>query len=339
MPSNNGHSRENRQMGRSIGRAERAARTRELPNPDDTGAADEVDVTVGAPDGGEGTVELPNAPRRRRRREESESVGLLVTPEPRHALEALVLHDDAKADLLDGLRTLEMRAEMERVWGLSAIQPMQGRCILNFYGPPGTGKTRAALAVALRLNKRLLQVDYSEVISKYLGDTAKHIRKAFREAREHDAVLFLDEADALMSRRVDMGESCATSINQNRNTLMQELDRFDGVVITTTNLFANYDPAILRRITRHIEFAKPNRDMRRKLFAAHLPNPERVLADLDVVARESVGLCGGDILNVCLNAIFAGSRGPDPELWAVTEELLLAEVRKAKRAKRANEGR
>ena len=93
------------------------------------------------------------------------------------------------------------------------------------------------------------------------------------------AALFFDEADSLLSRRVPAGESCSTSINQNRNTLMQELDRFDGVVIVTTNLFENYDPALLRRIQRHIKFRLPDASMRRELFALHLPNSERVRAD------------------------------------------------------------
>ena len=75
-----------------------------------------------------------------------------------------------------------------------------------------------------------------------------------------------------------------TSINQNRNTLMQELDRFDGVVIVTTNLFENYDPALLRRIARHIKFRLPNASMRRELFTLHLPNPERVRADYAILA-------------------------------------------------------
>ena len=95
--------------------------------------------------------------------------------------------------------------------------------------------------MALKLGQPLYQVDYSAVISKYLGDTAKHISRAFKRATHHGAALFLDEADSLLSKRVSLDESCATSINQNRNCLMQELDRFEGVVIMTTNLFGNYD--------------------------------------------------------------------------------------------------
>jgi SpoVK/Ycf46/Vps4 family AAA+-type ATPase len=220
-------------------------------------------------------------PRRRRRDEEEPlpDVGSLVQPEPRHDLDKMILHPEVKTDIHAGLRALEIRADLDRIWNLSSIQPQQGRCILNFYGPPGTGKTRAALGIALRLSKPLYQVDYSAVISKYLGDTAKHIKAAFQAAHDQNSVLFFDEADSLLSKRVSTGESCSTSINQNRNCLMQDLDRFDGVVIVTTNLFKNYDPAL----QRHIKFRIPYASMRRELFALHLPNPERVRADYAVL--------------------------------------------------------
>jgi hypothetical protein len=192
-------------------------------------------------------------PRRRNReaqQEDEPEVGVLVQPGPRHELGGLILHRGVKQQIFDGLRAIQIRDQLEEVWSISRLQPQQGRCILNFYGPPGTGKTRAAQGVAHRLGQPLYQVDYSAVISKYLGDTAKHIKLAFERATHHGAVLFLDEADSLLSKRVSLDESCATSINQNRNTLMQELDRFEGVVVMTTNLFGNYDDALLRRVPR-----------------------------------------------------------------------------------------
>jgi len=261
-------------------------------------------------------------------------VGVLVQPLARHDLDALVLHPEARSDIIAGIRAVERRADLERVWNISAVQPMEGRCILNFYGGPGTGKTRAALGIALRLGRPMYQIDYSAVISKYLGNTAKHIAHAFARAAELGAVLFFDEADSLLSRRVDMNESCATSINQNRNVLMQCLDRFDGTVIMTTNLFGNYDPALLRRIAHHIEFRLPDRAMRNRLFELHLPNRERVSADLGVLAGATKGLSGGDILNVCVNAIFAGSTADDPAEWMITQAVLLAEIAKVREAKR-----
>ena len=302
-----------------------------------TRTAPEIELPLDA-----ATADDHRNPRRRRRdRDEEEpppDVGHLVQPEPRHDLDKMILHPEVKTDIHAGLRALEIRADLDRIWNLSSIQPQQGRCILNFYGPPGTGKTRAALGLALRLGKPLYQVDYSAVISKYLGDTAKHIKAAFAAARDHGAVLFFDEADSLLSKRVSTGESCSTSINQNRNCLMQEVDRFDGVVIVTTNLFENYDPALLRRIQRHIKFRIPDTSMRRELFVLHLPNPDRVQADYAVLAELSKGLSGGDILNVCVNAIHAGSTDADPAKWRVTQAMLEREIAKANKAKAEHSG-
>ena len=286
-------------------------------------------------------VEDHRNPRRRGRRSDGSQapeVGILVDTEPRHALDRLVLQPSVIADIEAALRLIEIREQLEAVWKLHEIQPQRGRCIVNFYGPPGTGKTRAALGIARRLGKPLYQVDYSAIVSKYLGDTAKHIALAFKQAAEADAVLFFDEADSLLSRRVAIGESCSTSINQNRNCLMQELDRFGGVVVMTTNLFGNYDEAILRRIARHIEFALPNVEMRERLFRAHLPNAELVPSDLRQAAIKARGFSGGDILNACLNAMLAASADPIPDNWQLSEAALLAEIAKIQSGKAAHSG-
>ena len=286
-------------------------------------------------------VEDHRNPRRRGRRSDGNQapeVGILVDTEPRHALDRLVLQPSVISDIEAALRLIEIREQLEAVWKLHEIQPQRGRCIVNFYGPPGTGKTRAALGIARRLGKPLYQVDYSAIVSKYLGDTAKHIALAFRQAAEADAVLFFDEADSLLSRRVAIGESCSTSINQNRNCLMQELDRFGGVVVMTTNLFGNYDEAILRRIARHIEFALPNVEMRERLFRAHLPNAELVPSDLRQAAIKARGFSGGDILNACLNAMPAASADPIPDNWQLSEAALLAEIAKIQSGKAAHSG-
>ena len=286
-------------------------------------------------------VEDHRNPRRRGRRSDGNQapeVGILVDTEPRHALDRLVLQPSVVADIEAALRLIEIREQLEAVWKLHEIQPQRGRCIVNFYGPPGTGKTRAALGIARRLGKPLYQVDYSAIVSKYLGDTAKHIALAFKQAAEADAVLFFDEADSLLSRRVAIGESCSTSINQNRNCLMQELDRFGGVVVMTTNLFGNYDEAILRRIARHIEFALPNVEMRERLFRAHLPNADLVPSDLRQAAIKARGFSGGDILNACLNAMLAASADPIPDNWQLSEAALLAEIAKIQSGKSAHSG-
>ena len=116
------------------------------------------------------------------------------------------------------------------------------------------------------------------------------------------------------------------------------MDRFEGVVVMTTNLFGNYDDALLRRVQRHIQFRLPDASMRRELFALHFPNPERVRADYAVLAELSKGLSGGDILNILLNAIYAGSTDANPERWEVSQAMIEAEIKKARKAKAEHSG-
>lgn len=285
---------------------------------------------------GEAEQEAHRNPRRGRRTGAASEVGTLESPDDRHDLDRMILSNEIRQSVEIALHRFLVADQLEAVWGLSRIEPNAGRCVLNFSGPPGTGKTMTASAIARRLNRPLFRVDYSAVVSKFLGDTAKHIVRAFDEAAAEGAVLFLDEADSLVSKRVPAGESCSSSINQNRNTLMAELDRFNGVVVLTTNLFQNYDPAMLRRITRHVEFQLPDWQQREALFRLHLPSGDRVAADLQTLAMVSRGLSGGDIRNVCLNAIYAASMDPDPARWVVRDAHLRTEIVAVQDTKRAH---
>ena len=96
--------------------------------------------------------------------------------------------------------------------------------------------------------------------------------------------------------------------------------------------------ALFRRIQRHIKFRVPDASMRRELFALHLPNPDRVQADYAVLSEQSRGLSGGDILNVCVNAIHAGSADADTSKWRVTQEMLEREIAKVRKAKAEHAG-
>jgi len=115
---------------------------------------------------------------------------------------------------------------------------------------------------------------------------------------------------------------------------------FDGLPgwLDGLDLFENYDPALLRRIQRHIHSHFPNASMRRELFSLHLSNPDRVTADYAILAALSRGLSGGDILNVCVNAIYAGSTDADPERWVVTQKMMESEIAKARKAKAEHSG-
>lgn len=267
-----------------------------------------------------------------------QEVGFLVEPDHRHELENMVLYPETRQQLQIGLNRVLRRAELEEAWQLSRIEPRANRCVLNLHGPPGTGKTMSAYAVAKRFNKKVYQVDYSQIISKWVGETAKQIAAAFESARRHDAILLFDEADSLMSKRIDMSgeaQSWATSINQNRNVFMQELDRHDGVVLMSTNKFCNFDEAFLRRVACHIPYRLPNRAMRVKLFKLHLPENNRVRVDnWDAIGRGSKNFSGGDILNVVVNAINRASLADDPAAWFLTTDDLMAEITRVAEAKK-----
>jgi SpoVK/Ycf46/Vps4 family AAA+-type ATPase len=275
--------------------------------------------------------------------QDAENVSDLVTvidPDHRHDLKRMILYPDCRDEINIGINRITRASEMETIWLLSQIEPKANRCILNFYGPPGTGKTLAAVAVAKILEKKLMKVDYAEIISKYTGDTAKHIKQVFKIAREAGAALMFDEADALLSKRLSFNEasdgSGITSINQNRNVLLNQVDEFNGVVIMCTNFFSNYDEAFLRRIARHVEFKLPNVEMRKALFKLHLPKLDKVVmseTEWDDVANKSKDFSGGDICNVVINAITRASMPAKVKDWELNAEDLLAEIDSIKTAK------
>jgi SpoVK/Ycf46/Vps4 family AAA+-type ATPase len=223
---------------------------------------------------------------------------------------------------------------------LKSLGENLSRNVLNFYGPPGTGKTLSATAVAQQLNKPLLQVDYSQVESKWVGETEKNIQAMFQSATELGSVILLDEADSLVSKRAEGGSHQANFMNLARNVFMQELDKFQGVVILTTNLFANYDEALLRRVSQHIEFTLPDTNQRQLLFRQHIP-PAVPLKDVDFyeLARQSQTLSGGDIKVVCVEAMtMAVMNAPSLQEAALSMSELVNEINKVKAAKQIHSG-
>lgn len=156
-------------------------------------------------------------------------------------------------------------------WGLGRVIKNHNLSV-NFYGASGTGKTMVAHAIAFALNKQLLVVDYAEVESKYVGETSKNLVSLFRYAKDNDAIILFDEADAMLSKRVTMMNNATdVSVNQTRNVLLKLLDEYSGVIIFTTNFLQNYDAAFMRRIYTHIRFEMPEIEQRIMLWNYYLP--------------------------------------------------------------------
>lgn len=202
-------------------------------------------------------------------------------------------------------------------WGLGERHSTGLGLAFNFAGPPGTGKTICAEAIAHSLGRPLLVVRYAELESMWMGETAKNVAAIFRTAREEQAVLLFDEADAIAARRSTSVDSGAQrESNSVVNVLLQELERYTGVVIFATNLAANFDPAFERRIRTHVLFELPGETERARIWKAQL-HPSRTPLGSDVdfnVLAQQYEVSGGDIQNAVLKAALAAAAEPIPDL-------------------------
>jgi len=171
-----------------------------------------------------------------------------------------------------------------------------------FTGPSGTGKTLAARVLAASLGMDLHGVDLSTVVDKYLGETEKNLTTVFDRAAQLDAILLLDEGDALLARRTDVGTSNDRYANLQTNHLLQRLEGHDGIVIVTTNAGERIDAAFQRRIDVVVEFRPPDAAQRWDLWQRHLPEPREVDATALADIAYRCELTGGQIRNAVLHA-------------------------------------
>ena len=201
-------------------------------------------------------------------------------------------------------------------WGLGERHPSGLALAFNFAGPSGTGKTICAEAIAHSLGRRLLLVRYAELESLWLGETPKNVAAIFRTAREENAVLLFDEADAIASRRSTMVEhGFQRESNAVVSVLLQELEWYNGVVIFATNLAANFDPAFERRIRTHVLFEMPGADEREAIWRVQMhPTRTPLASDVDFrTLAERYEVSGGDIRNAVLKAALAAAAEPGPD--------------------------
>lgn len=222
---------------------------------------------------------------------------------PDYSFERLIVADSLRSDLLSAVRIFEVAELVFGTWGLRVIEP-HPRSALNFFGPPGTGKTMAAHAIAHHLNRSILCASYAEIESKFHGEGPKNVKALFLAAEASHCVLFIDEADSLLSRRLtNVTQGSEQAINSMRSQLLICLEGFSGIVIFATNLVENYDPAFETRV-RHVRFELPDLASRNAIWRAHLP-PELPLAadvSVDELAESFHGLCGRDIKNSVIDA-------------------------------------
>lgn len=178
--------------------------------------------------------------------------------------------------------------------------PLGFNCI--FYGPPGTGKTEGVLQIAKNTGRDVMKVDISETRSKWFGDSEKLIKKIFTNyqslaaSAENLPILLFNEADAILSKRMDISDSAiAQTMNTIQNILLEELENFEGIFIATTNLIDNLDPAFERRFLFKIQIDRPGEHARQEIWKSKLDflAPEQYL---ELVQRFK--FTGGEIENI-----------------------------------------
>jgi hypothetical protein len=195
------------------------------------------------------------------------------------------------------------RRTVYEAWGFGAVSSRGLGISALFAGTSGTGKTMAAEVLANALSLDLYRIDLSSVVSKYIGETEKNLRRVFEAAEDGGAILFFDEADALFGKRSEVKDSHDRYANIEINYLLQRMESYCGLAVLATNRKGDLDPAFLRRIRFVINFPFPDDALRAEIWRGIFP-PHTPVADLDVSKLARLSVAGGNIRNIALHAAF-----------------------------------
>ncbi len=217
--------------------------------------------------------------------------------------EDLVLPDKEQQTLHELIAHVKQRSRVYETWGFGSKSARGLGITALFSGASGTGKTTAAEVIAHELQLDLYRIDLSTIVSKYIGETEKNLRRIFDAAEAGGVVLLFDEADSLFGKRSEVKDSRDRYANLEVSYLLQRMESYRGLAILTTNLKASIDPAFLRRIRFVVPFSFPDQQQRTEIWRRVFPKdtPTENL-DFDKLAR--LGVAGGNIRNIAVNAAF-----------------------------------
>jgi len=194
-----------------------------------------------------------------------------VVVHPAATFDDLVVSGDVMSQLLEAAARLAHRETVLERWGFLAGRPGREGLRLLFHGPPGTGKTLSGEVLAGALGRDLLVVDLSRIVSKWVGETEKNLAAIFESAECTGSALLFDEADALFGRRTEVGDARDRYANLETAYLLSRIERFEGLVVLTTNLRQNLDGAFARRLDFIVGFDPPDARQRALLWRRLLP--------------------------------------------------------------------
>ncbi|MBN7137877.1 AAA family ATPase, partial [Lysobacter enzymogenes] len=246
-----------------------------------------------------------------------------LTPKARWS--DLVLNEESTGLLRQIAAQVRERHRVYQQWGYAERMNRGMGISALFAGESGTGKTMAAEVIANELRLDLFRIDLSGVVSKYIGETEKNLRKLFDAAEQGGAILFFDEADALFGKRSEVKDSHDRYANIEINYLLQRMEAFSGLAILATNMKGSLDTAFMRRLRFVVNFQFPGPGERKRLWRGALP-PGVPCEPLDYDRLARFNLSGGNIHSIALNAAFAaagdgGAVGMPRLLDAVRTEL------------------
>jgi SpoVK/Ycf46/Vps4 family AAA+-type ATPase len=239
--------------------------------------------------------------------------GLAAKIEPVHDWDQIVLPDETVGQLREMCQQVVQRRRVLDDWGFGRRLSLGKGVSALFAGPSGTGKTTAADIIARELGLDLYKIDLSGVVSKYIGETEKNLKRIFAEAENANCILLFDEADALFGKRSEVRDSHDRYANIEIAYLLQQMDRYEGIAILATNLRQNMDDAFVRRLNFVVEFPFPDETHRAEIWRILFPDEARREPDIDfdLLGRE-FRVTGGSIKNIVLGAAFlaAGEGAP-----------------------------
>ena len=231
-------------------------------------------------------------------------IAITKAQEPRFGLNDVVLAPELRERLEMALAQARHAKKIFDDWGMGEVVKYGKGLVLLLYGLPGTGKTMAAEAVASELGKKLLVVNHAGIASCWYGQSERNIYKAFQEAKKEGAVLVFDEADSILGARLNARHSTDMAVNREVNTMLREIEQFEGVVILTTNRHTVLDEALDRRINLKLEMPMPGPAQRAEIWRRHFSSRTPLADDVNFEALgKEFEMAGGNIKNAVMNAV------------------------------------
>jgi AAA+ superfamily predicted ATPase len=223
----------------------------------------------------------------------------------------LVLPEAERQTLREIAAHVRQRTKVYKEWGFAGKGDRGLGISALFAGTSGTGKTMSSEVLAGELQLDLYRIDLSSVVSKYIGETEKNLRRVFDAAESGATILLFDEADAIFGKRSDVKDSHDRYANMEVSYLLQRMESYQGLAILTTNLKDSLDTAFLRRIRFVVKYsfpdAKDRAEIWRRIFPKNTPTE-----GLDCVKLGRLNVAGGNIRNIALNAAFMAADAGEP---------------------------